>query len=684
MKIELSHDILARKIYEKSSSEDKMLLKLENLIKSDYERYQERNLLMASEDYEYVFPFLDNLTITAEERDFVDRSGRSIKRKQRTLNIIIIAVIAMLALFGALASYQSYLASEKAMLIQDKNNTLRKQSQDLKDKSEEISAKSDFIKSQQKDLRLAYDKAIQKEREAQQAVVIAEKLRKIAVKSAIEARNQKEAADSLREQAVLQVELIKQQKEAADSLSLEALRQAAIALKESGRADSLLKIAIIEKKKVNKLRDLSEARVKANQAIRLIQEGKILEGANLSIDAHELNLTRGGPYQNADCYAALDRAYQTFERQKRDQLNDREIPQLYKAHSAAIRCISTNYTNKRKNITAYATEDEKVYVVDGNGYQRINISDRPRSIALSHGGKLLLVGTYAGKLLAYEYINEKYEKLRFTSREYSNSIDYIQVVEPFRGAYYIAFSDTKNIHLGSITFRATRNRFKKELSVNIQSSFKLNRLKTASFSNDGKYFVAVNSQIAQVFEINYNFPKIDFTTSLSKPFLLKKQAITAVSIGFDESNNRYLMAFGLKNGTIRIADINEMNCLINNEGCEFEAQTEHKSAITKLIFNKKGDQLISSSLDKTAKIWNIANIKEERIPLVDHRKWIWDIAYNYQQDEIYTVSEDRSILVWVSRPEILARRVKKHLSNFEGDEKKIKPIPFRTDSPFKN
>ena len=122
MKIELSHDILARKIYEKSSSEDKMLLKLENLIKSDYERYQERNLLMASEDYEYVFPFLDNLTITAEERDFVDRSGRSIKRKQRTLNIIIIAVIAMLALFGALASYQSYLASEKAMLIQDKNN----------------------------------------------------------------------------------------------------------------------------------------------------------------------------------------------------------------------------------------------------------------------------------------------------------------------------------------------------------------------------------------------------------------------------------------------------------------------------------------------------------------------------------------------------------------------------------
>lgn len=683
MKIELSHDILARKIYEKSSAEDKMLLKIENLVRNGYERYQERNLLMSSEDYEYVFPALENLTITREERAFVDKSGRTIRRKQRTLNIIIMATIAILALFGGLASYQSHLASEKAMQIQAQNNTLREQSLDLKIKSDEILEKSDFIKAQQNDLRTAYEIAVQKEYEAQQAVVIAEESRKIAVKSAIEARKQKEVADSLRLKAVHQVELIQRQKATADSLSLEALRQAAIALKESRRADSLLQIAIIEKAKGDTLRGLSEARVKANQAIRLIQEGKILAGANLSIEAHRLNVTRGGPYQNADCYAALDRAYQTFDRQRRDQLNDREIPQLYKAHSGAIRCISTNYSNQRNNITAYATEDEKVYVIDANGFQRINISERPRSIALSHSGRLLIVGTYSGKILAYEYINEKYEKLRFASKEYKTSIDYIQVVEPIKGVFYIAFSDGQNVNLGSINFISSRNRFKKELNINIQSSFKINNLKTAAFSNDGQYFIAVNNQLAQVFEMEYNFPKTDFTTNLLQPLLLKNEAITAVSIGFDKKKQRHLIAFGLKNGTIRIADLNQMNCLTNNEGCEFEAQTEHKSAITKLIFNKDGDQLISSSLDKTAKIWNIANIKEERIPLVSHRKWIWDVAYNYQEDQIYTVSEDRSISVWISRPEILARRVQNQVNNFQGNPNKIKPIPFRSESPFK-
>lgn len=683
MKIELSHDILARKIYEKSSTEDKMLLKIENLVRNDYERYQERNLLMSSEDYEYISPFLESLTITPEEQAFVDKSGRNVRRKQRTLNITIMATIAILALFGGLASYQSYLASEKAELVQEKNNELRIQSNALTLKNEEILDQNEVIEAQQDNLRKTNETLVQKEYEAQQAVIRAEESREIAVKSAIEARKQKEVADSLRLQAVHQVKLIQKQKEEADSLSREAIRQAALALKESTRADSLLQIAIEEKAKGDTLRGLSEARVKANQAIRLMQEGKILDGANLSIKAHRLNVERGGPYQNADCYAALDKAYQTFEKQQRDQQNDKNIPQLYKAHNGAIRCIATNYSDKRKNIIAYATEDEKVYVIDEHGYQRINISDRPRSIALSHNGNLLVVGTYSGKLLAYEYMNKKYEKLRFVSKEYKSSIDYIQIVEPFKNVFYIAFSDGKNVNLGFINFKSTRNRFRKELNINIQSSFKINNLKTAAFSNDGQYFIAVNTQLAQVFEIEYNYPKTDFSTNLLRPLLLNREVITAVSIGFDKNKKRHLIAFGLKNGTIRIADVNEMKCLINSEGCEFEAETEHKSEITKLIFNRSGDQLISSSLDKTAKIWNIANMTEERIPLTDHRKWIWDIAYNHQEDQIYTVSEDRSINVWVSRAEILAKLVQDQVNSFQGDSKKLKPIPFRTDSPFK-
>ena len=110
MKIELSHDILARKIYDKSSTEDKLVLKIENLIREDYQRFVDRKILMGKEDYEYVAPFLSSLNLIEEEKAFVRKSKRAIDRRQRRRNILIIAVMAILALSGAWAVYQQSVA----------------------------------------------------------------------------------------------------------------------------------------------------------------------------------------------------------------------------------------------------------------------------------------------------------------------------------------------------------------------------------------------------------------------------------------------------------------------------------------------------------------------------------------------------------------------------------------------
>ena len=89
MKIELSHDILARKIYDKSSTEDKLVLKIENLIREDYQRFVDRKILMGKEDYEYVAPFLIfTKSDWKRKKPSFRKSKRAIDRRQRRRNIL--------------------------------------------------------------------------------------------------------------------------------------------------------------------------------------------------------------------------------------------------------------------------------------------------------------------------------------------------------------------------------------------------------------------------------------------------------------------------------------------------------------------------------------------------------------------------------------------------------------------
>ena len=154
---------------------------------------------------------------------------------------------------------------------------------------------------------------------------------------------------------------------------------------------------------------------------------------------------------------------------------------------------------------------------------------------------------------------------------------------------------------------------------------------------------------------------------------MKRLNVTAAAIG--ENEQGFLFALGFKNGSVHIGSISTLDCLINNNDCEYSIPSEHKSAITKLIFRGDGKQLITTSLDKTGKIWNIENIKEERIPLISHRKWIWDVAYSRDQETIYTVSEDRSIRVWLSNIETLESRVDSYIyKNRRANDFKTKDV----------
>ncbi len=103
MKFELSHDILAKKVYEKSSQEDKMLRKAESFVKERHAYYLAQGVMLGKQDLEYISPYLATVDITKEEKKFIEKSRKKVTRSEgRKLinNLLFIILPILLALLG--------------------------------------------------------------------------------------------------------------------------------------------------------------------------------------------------------------------------------------------------------------------------------------------------------------------------------------------------------------------------------------------------------------------------------------------------------------------------------------------------------------------------------------------------------------------------------------------------------
>lgn len=675
MKIELSHDILARKIYDKASAEDKLILKIERLIADDFERYDERGVLMGQDDYDYVAPYLSTVSITPAERRFIAKSYKVLERKKRNRNLLVMAIIGLLAVLGGLATVRSVQAEQRALDIRAKNVELRIQGEELKDRNKEIVAKNHEIQKSEQAAKIAEIKAKEAAQEARKAELVAkanaEKARKAeaqAKENAVKAREAEALAKANADSARINLKKAQDAEGRAIASAGLAKKRLGDALKAQQEAKNNLKAAIAAREEANKLRDIALSTKVANLAIRTIQSGDIQKGAELALQADSLNTSNNGPKQNPDTYAALNLAYQTILSDSLNNLNAKEVSSLHKVQDAAIRCIASVYSPSYKNITAYATEKEKLYVVNNNKTHDIRLKARPRSIAFSHNGRLLLVGTYSGDLLTFEITQNKgkdskkaikYVERKLINASHKGSIRYIEVIEPAPGRFFLAFASASRLFVGTLL---KNQKDKKELIFNIKGNFKVDGIQTAAFSPDGKYLFAINKKTYQLFTLEYDLPTMDIITSPSIPVKIDNNTPTSAAIGIN-SLGEHLLAIGFKNGSIRISNVDDKLCIAKNYGCLF-TQTEHKSSVTKLLFSNDASQLISSGLDQTAKIWNIDNFSEERIPLIGHRKWIWDIAYNKEEDRVFTVSEDRSIKIWDTDTEILSKRLRTEILRY--------------------
>jgi len=71
----------------------------------------------------------------------------------------------------------------------------------------------------------------------------------------------------------------------------------------------------------------------------------------------------------------------------------------------------------------------------------------------------------------------------------------------------------------------------------------------------------------------------------------------------------------------------------------------HEDAVLSVSFSHAGDQLVSSSYDKTARLWNVAT-GAEVTAYRGHTWWVWSAAFSHDDRFIVTAGQDAIVLVW--------------------------------------
>lgn len=121
MKFELVHDTIARQVFEKSSADAKARRKAEAFLDRAYQRYEDRGVLLTSDDLEELRPYMEVLNIGENEQRFIRKSRRALRIKRRRNRIIALSTIAILTVALLIASITSFNLKRSQIALKTSN-----------------------------------------------------------------------------------------------------------------------------------------------------------------------------------------------------------------------------------------------------------------------------------------------------------------------------------------------------------------------------------------------------------------------------------------------------------------------------------------------------------------------------------------------------------------------------------
>lgn len=131
MKIELAHDSIARKVYERASTNDRMRLRVQNLVRVKHQLFETDHTYLTRDEVRFIRPFENQLQLSQSERTFLLRS-KFIARKQE-ISIVVLTFLFIVLLVGSLLYYR-----HNSIVVAEQNKQLTEQEAELENAYTEL------------------------------------------------------------------------------------------------------------------------------------------------------------------------------------------------------------------------------------------------------------------------------------------------------------------------------------------------------------------------------------------------------------------------------------------------------------------------------------------------------------------------------------------------------------------
>jgi WD40 repeat protein/energy-coupling factor transporter ATP-binding protein EcfA2 len=128
-------------------------------------------------------------------------------------------------------------------------------------------------------------------------------------------------------------------------------------------------------------------------------------------------------------------------------------------------------------------------------------------------------------------------------------------------------------------------------------------------------------------------------------FRSDKNTIAALSV--NSAGNR--IAFVDKNGSLRLWDTRSNNVI--------RTVAAHAVRIMDVKFSPDDKQIATSSLDKTVKIWDAANLNNKPITINKHNDWVIALAFSPDGKFLVSSGEDGTIYYWPAHASYMAEQM---------------------------
>ena len=461
--------------------------------------------------------------------------------------------------------------------------------------------------------------ATQQQDIAEQNRLIAEKQKQYAVAQQKEALYQKQQAIISEQEAIVSKNIAQKLQIEAEKLRDEAVEQKLIAMNEKQRAEN-------SEAKTDTLRRLSVAKTLAVQSIKLFDDN--LKSQNLSeedknlpnilvLQSYYFNKKYFGNIYDSDVFAAF-------------LLIGKSSTKIDDIHSDAVRsiCLSSSGEN-----FISASDDGSLFRISVNNPESreavyFNPNDNIRAVAYSKTDDYIVAGTKSGNIYLWNsnVVSQKPE----VSHIHKNIISDIVFVSEKK---FVSTSVDGEVVLWNIV----------DNSMKKLAEYSTKKKNVAICFNERNNSVVVASENGTI-------------TTLSGQDLSEKSE-------FMSENGRISTIYLLKSGDLLVGHLSGLVEIIdkttNKEKTKWFA---HNSAITGIDYCETTNLIVTSSMDRTVKIWDKSDINTAPIIITGHDSWVYSIILSKDEKQLISADANGNILITIIDIETLKSRVKGNLT----------------------